>query len=77
MNQKLQIFYHPCKDCKIEYISYIALGTLTISILYRKVLKMTHFQLIAGFGQTLLERQMGKKIITFDFGYIWKQKRLN
>ena len=50
-------FYHPCKDLKkIKYIYYITLGTLTINMLCRRVLKMTHFQLIAWFGQTLLGR---------------------
>ena len=32
---------------KIKYIYYITLGTLTIDMLCRRVLKMTHFQLIA------------------------------
>ena len=50
-------FYHPCKDFKkIKYIYYITLGTLTMNMLCRRVLKMTHFQLIAWFGQTLLGR---------------------
>ena len=49
-------FYHPCKDLKkIKYIYYITLGTLTINMLCRRVLKMTHFQLIAWFGQTIRE----------------------
>ena len=45
-------FYHPCKDLKkIKYIYYITLGSLTINMLCRRVLKMTHFQLIAWFGR--------------------------